>query len=305
MPLISASDLHARISSVRLLDARQDPAEYAAGHLPGALHADLNHHLSTASDPSHDPARGGRHPLPPLARFAAQLGGWGIGPATEVVVYDASGGGNAAARLWWMLRALGHERVLVLDGGLQAALRAGLIRTVDIPPADRLAPYPAERWRLPLADMNAVEALRQDPTRRLLDVRSAERWRGDSETLDPVAGHIPGSVNLAWNDNLDTDGRFKSPETLRAQYEALLGGTPVDRLTVHCGSGVTACHTLLALEVAGLSGATLYVGSWSEWCRSDREKSGSTKGTCFDAISPAPPSCPCSSLVPFVEILSK
>jgi len=277
MSLISATRLQERSASIRLLDARQDPAEYAAGHLPGAFHADLNRQLSAASDPAHDPSRGGRHPLPPVARFAAQFGAWGIGPGTEVAVYDASGGGNAAARLWWMLRALGHERVAVLDGGLQAAREAGLTLTAEMPAPDQRDPYPADGWRLPLADAEAVEAIRRDGTRKLLDVRAAERWRGDLETLDPVAGHIPGSVNLAWNDNLQPDGRFKSPEELRSQYEALLAGTPPDRLTVHCGSGVTACHTLLALEVAGLRGAALYVGSWSEWCRSDLPKSGAPK----------------------------
>lgn len=277
MPLISASDLRDRFSSIRLLDARQDPADYAAGHLPGALHADLNRHLSTACDPDHDPARGGRHPLPPLARFAAQLGAWGIGPDTEVVAYDAAGGGNAAARLWWMLRAAGHDRVAVLDGGLQAALEAGWTLTVKNPAIHPLAPYPADRWQLPLVDAEAVDALRRDPAHKLMDARSPERWRGENETLDPVPGHIPGSVNLYWADNLGPDGRFKSPEALRAQYEAILDGTPPERLAVHCGSGVTACHDLLAMAVAGLPGAALYIGSWSEWCRSDRPKSGAPK----------------------------
>ncbi|GLH73789.1 thiosulfate sulfurtransferase [Geothrix limicola] len=277
MSLITASDLRTRHTSLRLLDARPDLSDYLAGHLPGALHADLNRQLSTAADPGHDPARGGRHPLPPLDRFATQLGAWGIGPDTEVVVYDAASGGNAAARLWWMLKALGHARVSVLDGGLQAALQDGWTLTVEMPSISPLAAYPAERWLRPTADMEAVEVIRRDATQRLLDVRAPERWRGDSETLDPIAGHIPGSLNLAWNDNLDGSGRFKAPELLRAQYEALLGGVPAERLTVHCGSGVTACHTLLALEVAGLRGASLYVGSWSEWCRSGRERSPEAK----------------------------
>ncbi|HJW71867.1 MAG TPA: rhodanese-like domain-containing protein [Geothrix sp.] len=272
MPIISASDLLNRLDEVHLLDARQNSADFLAGHLPGAQHADLNRQLSTASDPDHDPALGGRHPLPPVARFAKQLGAWGIGPDTEVVIYDASGGSNAAARLWWMLRALGHTRVAVLDGGLQAAIAAGLTTTVETMAVAPLPPYPAAAWLLPLADLDAVEAIRLDPTRKLLDVRAAERWRGENETLDPVPGHIPGSVNLAWNDNLGPDGRFKAPEALRAQFEALLGAIPPERLTVHCGSGVTACHTLLALELAGLAGAALYVGSWSEWCRSSRPK---------------------------------
>jgi thiosulfate/3-mercaptopyruvate sulfurtransferase len=278
MSLISAHDLRARWSTVRLLDVRPDSADFAAGHLPGAQHADLNRQLSTATEPGHDPARGGRHPLPTVAAFAAQLGAWGIGPDTEVVAYDASGGSNAAARLWWMLRALGHGRVAVLDGGLQAALGAGMTLTVEHPAVEPIPPYPATGWLLPTVDMDAVELLRLDSGRKLLDVRSAVRWRGDAEPFDPVAGHIPGSLNLAWNDNLKADGQFKSPADLRAQYQALLGDTPIERLTVHCGSGVTACHTLLALEVAGLPGAALYVGSWSEWCRSGRELARGSKG---------------------------
>lgn len=278
MSLISAHDLHARLSSVRLLDVRPGSPDYAAGHLPGALHADLNRHLSTATEPGHDPAHGGRHPLPTVAAFAVQLGAWGIGPDTEVVAYDASGGSNAAARLWWMLRAFGYARVAVLDGGLQAALGAGMKLTLEQTAVEPAPLYPADRWHLPQLDADGVEGLRSDPARKLLDVRSAVRWRGDAEPFDPVAGHIPGSLNLAWNENLGPDGRFKAPEELRTQYESLLDGTPPDRLTVHCGSGVTACHTLLALEVAGLPGAALYVGSWSEWCRSHREMALGPKG---------------------------
>jgi thiosulfate/3-mercaptopyruvate sulfurtransferase len=271
MPILDADALAARLPSVRLLDARQDPADFAAGHLPGALHADLNRHLSTASDPGFDPARGGRHPLPDPARFAAQLGTWGIGPDTEVVAYDASGGGNAAARLWWMLRALGHERVSVLDGGLPAALAAGLALTTKVAPVAARPPYPAGAWSRPLAGLEDVARRRRDPAFKVLDVRAPERYRGESETLDPVAGHIPGALNAYWMDNLGPDGRFREPGALRRGFLDLLDGTPVDRLTVHCGSGVTACHTLLALEHSGLPGAALYVGSWSEWCRSGRE----------------------------------
>ena len=272
MSLISAARLRSFLSSLHLLDARPGPVDYASGHLPGARHADLNRDLSTATDTDHDPARGGRHPLPSAARFAAQVAAWGITPASQVVVYDASGGGNAAARLWWMLRALGHRQVLVLDGGLAAALAEGLELTTEVPPPAALPPSPAAQWRLSQVDAEAVEALRLDPVWKLLDVRSAERWRGDTEPFDPVAGHIPGSLNLAWTDNLTADGRLKAPELLRAQYLALLAGTPPERLAVHCGSGVTACQTLLALEVAGLPGASVYMGSWSEWCRSGRDR---------------------------------
>ena len=270
MPLIAPEALRSRLPSVRLLDARQDPAEFAAGHLPGALHADLACHLSTAAAPDADPVRGGRHPLPDPARFAAQLGAWGIGPETDVVAYDASGGGNAAARLWWMLRALGHGRVRVLDGGLPAALNAGLPLTPDLTPPAPRPPYPARTWGWPTADLEAVDRQRLDPARKVLDVRAPERYRGETEPFDPVAGHIPGALNAHWADNLGPDGRFKDPLALRKVYLDLLEGTPPEQVTVHCGSGVTACHTLLALEHAGLPGATLYVGSWSEWCRSGR-----------------------------------
>ncbi len=152
-----------------------------------------------------------------------------------------------------------------------------MMLTVEQAATEPARPYPADRWHLPQSDADGVENLRHDPSQRLLDVRSRERWRGDSEPFDPVAGHIPGSLNLPWTDNLNTEGRFKAPQELRGQYETLLGGLPPERLTVHCGSGVTACHTLLALEVAGLPGAALYVGSWSEWCRCGREMSPAPK----------------------------
>ena len=274
MPLITASDLLARLATIRLLDARPDPADFQAGHLRGACHASLEKDLSTAWQPDHDPARGGRHPLPPVPRFAARVGAWGITPATEVVVYDAAGGGNAAARAWWMLRALGHPRVSVLDGGLAAALAGGLALVTNDPPPPPAPAYPADRWHLPTVAAAAVDALRADPSWKLLDARSAERWRGETEPFDPLAGRIPGSLNLPWPQALAADGRFHSPEDLQNRFQGLLQGTPPARVAVHCGSGVTACHTLLAMEIAGLSGAALYVGSWSEWCRNDRPKAG-------------------------------
>ena len=270
-PLVSAEDLARSTIPVRLLDARPGAEAYVSGHLEGALHADLNVHLSSASEPGFDPSRGGRHPLPAAAAWAVQLGAWGIAPGTRVVVYDAVSGANAAARLWWMLRAFGHAEVAVLDGGFQAAQAAGLAVTQAEPaPVPALGPYPADGWRWPTADLVAVERRVGDPGWKVLDVRSRERWRGEVEPFDPVPGRIPGTVNLPYAENLDAAGRFKPPEALRAAYGALLGGTPTDRLVVHCGSGVTACHTLLALEHAGLAGASLYVGSYSEWCRSGR-----------------------------------
>lgn len=269
-PLLTPEALRASTTPVRLLDARPGAAGYAAGHLEGALHADLERDLSTAGEPGFDPARGGRHPLPAPARWADRLGAWGIGPDTAVVAYDAAGGGNAAARLWWMLRAAGHVRVAVLDGGLPAALAAGLATTTAPPLVAARPPYPVTGWGLPTADLAAVAGLVEDPAWKVLDVRSRERWRGEVEPLDPTPGRIPGTLNLPFTENLGPDGRFRPAAALREAYLGLLAGTPPARLVVHCGSGVTACHTLLALELAGLGGAALYVGSYGEWCRSGR-----------------------------------
>ncbi len=269
-PLVSPEELRARLGGVRLLDARPGPDAYAAGHLPGALHADLDRDLSAARREGHDPANGGRHPLPSAEAFARQLGAWGIGPDDDVVVYDAAGGANAASRAWWMLRALGHTRVQVLDGGLAGALAAGLATETRAAEVTPKADHPQHGWILPTVDASAVDARRQSPASKVLDVRSGERFRGESEPFDPIAGHIPGARNVPFAENLGPDGRFKPAAVLRALYEELLAGVDPTSLTVHCGSGVTACHTLLALEIAGLPGAALYVGSWSEWCRSER-----------------------------------
>ena len=264
-PLISAPDLAALKDKVRLLDCRP-AAAYAAGHLPGALHADLERDLSRATEEGFDPAKGGRHPLPDLRAWRDTLGRWGITPDTAVVCYDDQGGASAAARAWWMLRACGHERVRVLDGGLAAALEAGMSLTTEVPAIEGTAPYAVSHWQWTTVDIGVVEKLAKHAGWTVLDVRSAPRYRGETEPLDPVAGHIPGAVNRPFTENLGPDGRFKSFEELRAMYGAL---DPA-RLVVHCGSGVTACHTLLAMDQAGLTGGALFVGSWGEWCRTDR-----------------------------------
>jgi thiosulfate/3-mercaptopyruvate sulfurtransferase len=273
-PLLSAAELCEDLASFLLLDARPRP-DYDRGHLPGARHADLERDLSAALREGHDPTRGGRHPLPPLRSFCATVGAWGIGPGSRVVVYDGAGGANAAARAWWMLKSLGLEHVQVLDGGLQAALDAGLELTIEPPLYADAEPFPAARWHSPVAELDIVEQLARHPDWKVLDVRSGERFRGETEPFDPSAGHIPGALNLPYTENLGPDGRFKSPEDLRSLYGELLRGLRPDHLVVHCGSGVTACHTLLALAQAGFQGAdgsapALYVGSWSEWCRSGK-----------------------------------
>lgn len=262
MGVVDLRDVAGRLDRVRLVDARG--SGYPQGHLVGAVHADLESDLSA---PEKTPERGGRHPLPDPGDFARTLGRWGIGPDTEVVIYDDKGGANAASRLWWMLRALGHGKVAVLDGGYQAAVEAGIGVTDEPPAIDPSPRYPAGSFTWPTADMDAVAERAGDPRWVVLDVREGPRFRGETEPIDPIAGHIPGAENLFFGENLDASGRFRSPEELRATYERLLGDVPPERVIVHCGSGVTACHTLLALERAGLPGAALYVGSWSEWCR--------------------------------------
>jgi len=237
---------------VILLDARKPPGSTWP---VGAVPVDLERDLSAVGDPMH----GGRHPLPPLDDWLHTVGRWGITPQTEVVVTDDQGGGMAAARCWWMLRAIGHQRVEVVD------LDTLALPTTDRPtPLDPAPPYPDPgRWLWPTVDAHEVERRRHDPDWRLLDARAAERFRGDSEPFDPVAGHIPGAVNLPWGETTD-------PEAFRRRYAEASAGVPPERTIVHCGSGVTACHTLLQLHRLGLGPAHLYVGSFSEWCRQGR-----------------------------------
>ena len=272
-PVIAPRAL-AQLTDVVFVDCRPDAAAYAAGHLPGAHHAQLERDLAA---PVADPAHGGRHPLPTADAFAATLGRWGITPSSRVVAYDDQNGANSASRLWWMLRALGHRDVQVVDGGLAALRAAGFPITTEVPAPAAAPPYPHTGWA-ELADIDDVERARNAPDRRVIDVRAAFRFRGESDPFDPIAGHIPGARNAPYADNLRPDGTFKSADELRAHLAAALDGIPPTQTIIHCGSGVTACHTLLALERAGLSGAKLYIGSWSEWCRHPdrpRDPSGS------------------------------
>jgi thiosulfate/3-mercaptopyruvate sulfurtransferase len=263
-PVLPASQIPMLREAVVILDCRPDEAAYRAGHVLGALHAQLERDLSA---PAPEPARGGRHPLPSARDFATTLTRWGVTPNTHVIAYDDQNGANAASRLWWMLKALGHERVQIVDGGL-AALRGAGVQVTSVVPAPRaVAPYPATDWQRPRADIDEVDRARGAKDACVIDVRAAFRYRGESEPIDPIAGHIPGARNLPLTDNLHADGTFKTADELRAMYLGTLAGVAPAQTIVHCGSGVTACHTLLALERAGLAGAKLYVGSWSEWCR--------------------------------------
>jgi thiosulfate/3-mercaptopyruvate sulfurtransferase len=233
---------------------------YEAGHVPGARYAHLNDDLSAPVTPI-----SGRHPLPDPEQLAARLGAWGIDAGKQVVCYDDSFGAMAA-RLWWLLRWLGHERGALLDGGLPRWQREGHPLTRDLPavPATRFVARPRDAmW----VDAAAVARAVQDPGRLVIDARAEERFNGEIEPLDPVAGHIPGAVNLPFEDNLHVSGRFSAPEELRALYLGLLDKVEPGRVVQMCGSGVTACHNILAMEHAGLPGAKLYAGSWSEWIR--------------------------------------
>lgn len=262
-PIVSARELLHR-PNLAWFDCRVDEAKYRAGHVEGAQHAQLDRDLSA---PAPNPAQGGRHPLPELATFAMRLGRWGITPRTHVVLYDDQNGANAAARMWWLLKAVGHEQVQVVDGGFPALAAAGFVLTRELPNPEPAPPYPVVELTRPRADIEEVDRARRDPARAVVDVRAAVRYRGEQEPIDPIAGHIPGAKNIELTQSLNADGTFKSRDQLRALYTAALSGIPPENTIVHCGSGVTACHTLLALERAGLPGAKLYVGSWSEWCR--------------------------------------
>lgn len=249
-------------SELRLVDCRaslQNPEAgrelYRQGHLPGASFADL---LQDLSGPI-VPGRSGRHPLPAIESFTARARSWGIGQASQVVAYDDAGGAFAA-RLWWLLRWLGHDAVAVLDGGFPAWVAEGRPVTTQssMVAVGDFAPRSHTDWLVQARDLS------QSAARKLLDARAPERFRGDVEPIDPVAGHIPGATNLPFADNL-RDGRFRSPAELRERFARALDGTPAEEAVVYCGSGVTACHDVLAFAHAGLPLPRLYAGSWSEW----------------------------------------
>ena len=268
-PMISAEALAAQLNepSLRLLDCRftlTDPRAgrraYDAGHLPGASYCGLEPDLSAPVSPGT-----GRHPLPSPEDFVATLHRLGVYRDSQVVAYDERDGTHAA-RLWWMLRWIGHECVLVLDGGVARWQALGLPLTTDVPPA---TPTPGDLVAQPrsemLVDAADVAALASSGNHRVLDARAPERYRGEVEPIDRIAGHIPGSRNRPYARSLAEDGRMRDAGTLRAELLDVLDGVPAAHAVATCGSGVTACHLLLALERAGLPGARLYAGSWSEW----------------------------------------
>jgi thiosulfate/3-mercaptopyruvate sulfurtransferase len=268
--LISAADLaqHANDPDWIVLDCRHDLANpdagrtaYAAGHIPNAQFVHLDTELSGSKPGPHGTFRG-RHPLPARDAFIETLRHLGVNHTSQVIAYDAHGG-MFAARLWWLMRWVGHSAVAVLDGGLPAWVAHGAPLSTESVTRLR-GTVEAAPSLVPTVDANAIAANLSMPSRLVVDARAPDRFRGENETLDPVGGHIPGAKNRFFKDNLQADGSFKPAEQLESEWQKII--VSPEKSIMQCGSGVTACHNLLALEVAGLSGAALYPGSWSEWC---------------------------------------
>ena len=283
--LITATQLQTLLSSgqpcrvfdcsFNLTDAQAGEAMYAESHLPGAVYAHLDRHLSAAKDPATGKAApgtsasGGRHPLPTREAFAAWLGSVGFDNTMQAVVYDRQGA-NYCGRLWWMLKWAGHANVAVLDGGLQAWQAAGGAVESGPQRATIASNYALTPELIALTTIETVASRLSNTTgataQTLIDARSAPRFRGEVEPLDPVAGHIPGALNRLFTENIGPDGCFKPAEQLRAEFVTLLGGRDPASVVHHCGSGVSALPNLIAMEIAGLHGSALFAGSWSEWC---------------------------------------
>ena len=286
-----------------IVDARSGPdaaRQYQQGHLPGAVFVDVETDLSSKKS---DAADGGRHPLPNAASFSVTLQRLGITPSTTVIIYDNSQGANAAARFWWMLRAFGHHSVFLTNGDLNTAIDAGFpLESGIVEPTPAAVPYPPGRWQDHVVDMQQVRhCLKSEraftgesppkglppflaesplPTNKIntqhliIDVRESERYQGLREPIDLVAGHIPGAINIPWRENIDAAGKFRDVAELKTIYSKYLEGVAPEKIIVHCGSGVSACHTLFAFHLMGLEGAKLYVGSWSEWSRNNNPMVG-------------------------------
>jgi thiosulfate/3-mercaptopyruvate sulfurtransferase len=281
--LIDSDDLAAQVADARwiavdcrfqLADEPWGEREYLTAHIPGAVYAHLNRDLSGVLT-----GKNGRHPLPDPGTLTQTFIRLGIGTGMQVVAYDQDSG-MFASRLWWLLRWMGHDSVAVLDGGFRkwVAEHRPLVSGYTARTAPRFTGTPRDDMTV---DAEGVTAILEQHDALLLDARAPERYRGDVELVDRVPGHIPGAVNHYFQQNLDDRGTFRSADDLREHLSAALGSTPADRVVCYCGSGVTACHNLLAMEVAGMRGARLYAGSWSEWSSDPSrpiERGGKEKG---------------------------
>lgn len=269
-PIIKPKDLiELNLSEeIVIIDASAgSKVRYDEKHLEGALFADVNSDLANIQDF----ANGGRHPLPTFDQFAKVLQKFGISENSHVIVYDDKNGGNAAARLWWMLRAIAHKKVQVIDGGFDAAVKAGFPLSDKIEVSKTVEPYKITAWNLPVSNIDEVEKVAKTGDYIVIDVRDANRFAGLTEPIDLIAGHIPGAINIPFTENLDNEGSFLAPNVLKEKYLKALADVNSGNIIVHCGSGITACHTLLAMDYSGLPIPKLYVGSWSEWSRNNKE----------------------------------
>lgn len=257
-------------------NSKNAKANYDAEHIEGALFIDLNTQLA---DIKSDVSIGGRHPLPKIETFAKTLTDLGISKDKHVIIYDDNNGSNAAARFWWMLKSVGHNKVQVLNGGLNHAKNANFPMSSKVEYINCTSEsYQISNWNLPTIEINEVERISHNLNYLVVDVRTKERYEGKNEPIDLIAGHIPGAINIPFIENLDENGLFLKPDALRKIYEPIFKEIKTENIIVHCGSGVTACHTLLALNYADMEIPKLYVGSWSEWSRNNK-KIESTNGT--------------------------
>jgi thiosulfate/3-mercaptopyruvate sulfurtransferase len=270
-PIISTSELlkiynNENVIVINACGGEQAIKTYNKKHLKGALAVDLDTDLA---DIKKDVSIGGRHPLPTISQFSKTLTNLGISNNHHIVIYDDKNGSNSSARFWWMLKAAGIINVQVLNGGFQEAERKGFPMSSTIEKPKTTATYKFSEWKLPIATIDELSLSSKNEKQNIIDVRSFERFNGTTEPIDLIAGHIPNAINIPLTENLDSDGLFKSPQLLNEKYKPYFENSK-NELIVHCGSGVTACHTLLAMDYAGFKIPKLYVGSWSEWSRNNK-----------------------------------
>ncbi|WP_396151246.1 sulfurtransferase [Flavobacterium sp.] len=271
-PIISVSELKALYKANDLLifdvsNGENAQSNYNQKHLDGAIFVDLNTQLA---DIKEDLSKGGRHPLTTIENFSKLLSTLGITSKTHIILYDDKSGANAAARMWWMLKSVGHEKVQVLNGGFQEAEKQKFPINSNYVTPIPTEEYIIESWKLPVANLTEVEDASNDKSNLIIDVGESARFNGEFEPIDLVSGHIPNAINVPFSTNLDENGLFLSPEMLREKYKNIFKNNASNDIIVHCGSGVTACHTLLAMVCAGFEIPKLYVGSWSEWSRNNK-----------------------------------
>ncbi|EMY3585061.1 sulfurtransferase [Flavobacterium psychrophilum] len=271
-PIIQASELLNLYKSENLIivdvsNGKNAKLNYDAKHLEGAIFVDLNTQLAEIKN---DLSIGGRHPLPKIENFAKTLSNLGISPKSHVVIYDDKNGSNASARFWWMLKSIGHEKVQVLNGRIQEAEKNNFPLSSKTESINKTELYKFDNWKLKIAEIEEVEKVSQTENHIVIDVRDVERYNGETEPIDLIAGHIPGAINVPFTENLDENGLFLSSNLLKQKYEKVFGNIEPKNIIIHCGSGVTACHTLLAIAYAELEIPKLYVGSWSEWSRNNK-----------------------------------